>query len=367
MVKKTLKDNVKSALIDLGKGTQDIVNTAGPYVLATVATAAGLDYAIDNIGAAVNSPQWLDTVTFYAGLGALGSFVLKPIYDDNLGTFVKSMGNVVYQNITGKKRHKFSHDTKREIKNKQKELNNNPRKRNVRTGLIAGGLAALLYNPTMRDHSAYAIGKVGGDLATITEGIEGLVSDEPTISSNSNKDYNEMFRTIAYKDPIWENRAKQLANTIQVNKNKYKTVERKTGVPWYVVGAIHMRESSGRFDTYLHNGEKLGTETKKVPKGIFFNEWNEAAMDALERQFTNNFGKYGTLEAIERYNGIGARKKTCNGQPVQSAYVWSGSNHSTVGDYVADGKFKCVEDKQVGTATILKAMVDKGYIDEVQL
>src|SRR5690242_12389301 len=47
------------------------------------------------------------------------------------------------------------------------------------------------------------------------------------------------------------------AKRIIAAKARYKTVESKSGVPWFVVGCLHMRESDGRFDTWLHNGDPM--------------------------------------------------------------------------------------------------------------
>ncbi|MAG60684.1 hypothetical protein CL619_02750 [archaeon] len=365
--KQGLEDRLKSSAIQVGKSLQNGVNSWGPYALATIATAAGLESAIDNYGAILNTPELVDTVAFYGGLGALATLVLKPIHSDSLSNFARSIGNAVYRGVTRSKKDKFRYDTKRDTEKKKRDFQKSAIKKNIRSGILAAGLTAMLCVPGFKQHAKYAIGDVAGDVATVAEGIQGLLEDKVAISSNTNSEYNNMFETLEYKDSTWESRAVGLADTIQANKSKYKVVERKTGVPWYVIGAIHMRESSGRFDTYLHNGEDLGTVTKKVPKGIFFTDWNQAAIDALERHFTNNQGRFGTLEAVERYNGIGARKRTCDGNPVPTPYLWSGSQHYETGDYVADGVFKCVPDKQVGVAPILKAMIARGHIKEVEL
>src|SRR5208283_6133294 len=36
-------------------------------------------------------------------------------------------------------------------------------------------------------------------------------------------------------------------------KARYQAVEGKTGVPWYVIAALHERESGANFTTHLHN------------------------------------------------------------------------------------------------------------------
>src|SRR5262245_28933448 len=46
--------------------------------------------------------------------------------------------------------------------------------------------------------------------------------------------------------------AKAQAQKVISHKDRYKTVEGKTSVPWFVVGCLHMRESNGNFNTWLH-------------------------------------------------------------------------------------------------------------------
>src|SRR5262245_42001636 len=51
------------------------------------------------------------------------------------------------------------------------------------------------------------------------------------------------------------------------NKAQYQAVEARTGVPWFVIAALHNRESDADFSTYLGNGEPLNRKTTLVPKG----------------------------------------------------------------------------------------------------
>ena len=180
--------------------------------------------------------------------------------------------------------------------------------------------------------------------------------------------YNLMYKNLRFTNQEMKAEAFEIADFIHENKKHYQVIEKSTGVPWYVVGTIHMRESSGNFSTYLHNGEELGKTTKKVPKGIFFDNWEEAAEDAIKRYYKDNQKEFGTLEALERYNGLGYRNKECEGHKVSSPYLWSGSQHYHQGKYVRDGVFACnTVDKQLGTATMIKAMQKKGYIQEPKL
>lgn len=148
------------------------------------------------------------------------------------------------------------------------------------------------------------------------------------------------------------------AAKIEANRARYEAVEKKTGVPWDVIGVIHYRESSNSFARILHNGEKIigtGRKTTLVPKGRGpFSTWEEAAIDAL-MNCSPYLGKNkdwslgNTLDLLERYNGLGYRNK---GLP--SPYLWAGTDQYVSGKYVSDGHFDPnYVDQQLGAATIL--------------
>lgn len=142
---------------------------------------------------------------------------------------------------------------------------------------------------------------------------------------------------------------------------RYKAVEARTGVPWFIVAVIHHRESSGSFAGVLHNGEKIigtGKVTKLVPKGRGpFPSWEEAAVDALINCHpyaarNKDWSVGGALALLEQYNGLGYYNKG-----IPSPYIWAGTNQYQKGKYVADGWFDPNHvDQQLGCAGIIKAM-----------
>lgn len=150
----------------------------------------------------------------------------------------------------------------------------------------------------------------------------------------------------------------QQADKIFANRARYEAVSKATGVPWDVIGVIHYRESSGDFKGVLHNGQKIigtGKKTTIVPKGRGpFSTWEEAAIDALvnappQAAKNKDWSIAGTLDILERYNGLGYRNK---GLP--SPYLWAGTDQYVKGKYVADGKYDPEHvDKQLGVAPIL--------------
>ena len=143
------------------------------------------------------------------------------------------------------------------------------------------------------------------------------------------------------------------------NKGRYQSVANQTGVPAKMIAALHWRESSGNFATYLHQGDPLGKPAVNWPTNIHvFHQWEEAAVHALnmKSRHRNNLGidssttEPGKLGAYaELYNGLGYH----NGKR-PSPYVYSGSNAYTTGKYVADGRFSAsTVDSQVGVVPLL--------------
>lgn len=156
------------------------------------------------------------------------------------------------------------------------------------------------------------------------------------------------------------------AAKMEANRARYEVVSAKTGVPWDVIGVIHYRESSGSFAGVLHNGQKIigtGKKTTIVPKGRGpFSSWEEAAVDALMNCHpfagkNKDWSIAGTLDLLERYNGLGYRKK---GLP--SPYLWAGTDQYVKGKYVADGKYDPNHvDQQLGVAALLKKIRDTAW------
>lgn len=150
-----------------------------------------------------------------------------------------------------------------------------------------------------------------------------------------------------------------VADRILRHKSEYMLVQDKTGVPWFLVGAIHNLEASCDFTTYLHNGDPLGRPTTHVPRGIMFgkDQWHLAAIDALRREGMTRQTVW-HLEHIlywsERYNGMGYARRGVN-----SPYVWSMTRAYSKGKYTGDGVYDPnAVSKQVGVAAVLTRLVD---------
>ncbi|MBM74936.1 MAG: hypothetical protein CMK59_06020 [Proteobacteria bacterium] len=145
------------------------------------------------------------------------------------------------------------------------------------------------------------------------------------------------------------------------NKNRYQAVASQTNMPAELIAAIHWRESSGNFNTYLHQGDPLGKPAVNWPNNIpVFHNWEKAAVHALSMKdnYQEDLGiTSDTTDAAlmglyaEGYNGFGYRKTK---DKVNTPYVYSGTNAYSQGKFVSDGHFsKKAVDQQVGVIPLL--------------
>jgi lysozyme family protein len=146
----------------------------------------------------------------------------------------------------------------------------------------------------------------------------------------------------------------------------YQTVQGDTGVPWYVVGALHYREANCNFMGHLHNGDPLLMQTIHVP----INRpprpwvppatsdprqlWRLSAKDALQG-FTKLVPKSPgwTVERMcyifEAYNGFG-----CRANRIPSPYLWNYTQWYTSGGFPRDHDFeRSYISRQAGVAAII--------------
>ena len=154
-------------------------------------------------------------------------------------------------------------------------------------------------------------------------------------------------------------RADGAAEKILSGKDRYVPIERKTGVPWFYIGLVHLRESDCNFNTYLGNGQPLNRRTTIVPIGRGpFESFEAGAIDALQHENLIGITDW-SLERIafllEAFNGFGYQTKGIN-----SPYLWSGSNQYTSGKFVADHDFRAdVVDRQLGSMVVLARLAAK--------
>lgn len=153
----------------------------------------------------------------------------------------------------------------------------------------------------------------------------------------------------------------------EAHKADYQSVSDQTDVPPELVAAIHWREGSGNFGTYLHQGDPLGKAPVNVPTNIPTfqkGEWDKAAAHALNTKdkkecqkvlgMTKDTKDRAAIAAYaERYNGTGYDKKN-----VPSPYVYSGTDEYTSGKFVKDHVYSpTAVDKQLGVMPMVDSIM----------
>ncbi len=150
-----------------------------------------------------------------------------------------------------------------------------------------------------------------------------------------------------------------IAKSLVDARVRYKAVEAKTGVPWFVIAVIHERESSQNWGRSLAQGDPWNQVSTHVPAGRGpFTSWEAAAIDALvncgpylARKKWRDAGEI--LTNLELYNGAGYANRG-----VPSPYDWAGTNQYVSGKYVADGVYDPSHvDTQPGCAGMILSMM----------
>lgn len=152
------------------------------------------------------------------------------------------------------------------------------------------------------------------------------------------------------------------------SKERYKVVERTTGVPWFVVGCLHMRESNANFNTWLHNGDPMredgrAVQTVHVPKGRPPDpnvDWETGAYDALvtieHLDEIKDWGPEHVAYAAEKFNGFGYRHPSRN---IPSPYLWGGTDIQKRGKFTKDNHYDPNEmDTQIGAMAVLREIMN---------
>lgn len=168
---------------------------------------------------------------------------------------------------------------------------------------------------------------------------------------------------------------------IATPKSRYKEIETRTKVPWWIVAVIHEREADQDFSCSIAQGDSWRIVSQHVPRGRGpFASFEDAAVDALAKcppfaarwpDKVRNF--YGispgliprdapepwspgaALTLLELYNGTGYEDFHHENSP----YNWGATNHEERGKYTADGKYSAAAwDQQIGCAAMLLAMAE---------
>ena len=181
------------------------------------------------------------------------------------------------------------------------------------------------------------------------------------------------YRDLFHASPLRPDRAAETARLARrlaepARKARYAAVGTGLGLPWHVVGILHLLESGGDFTRHLHNGDPLTGRTVRVPKGRpaagqppF--SWEASALDALVLAGLDAWEDWslaGTAYVFEGYNGFGYRRRA---PAVPSPYLWSFTTAYVSGKYVADGVWSATAvSRQCGAMALLRALIEAGLI-----
>lgn len=172
--------------------------------------------------------------------------------------------------------------------------------------------------------------------------------------------YRQLFDSAALLDESASMVASYGKRLLQ-GRPRYEVVAAKTGIPWFVIGVLHLTETTGRFDVHMHNGDPLTERTTHVPSGRPLTgtppfTWEDSAIDAMKQAGLTNVKNWTieeTLFQIERFNGFGYWH-----HGVYSPYLWGGSNHYKTGRFINDATFDpTAKSLQIGAAVLLKFAV----------
>lgn len=157
------------------------------------------------------------------------------------------------------------------------------------------------------------------------------------------------------------------AQKIIAHKDRYKALAARTGVAWPLLGCLNIRESSGSFVAWLHNGDPMRrggrpVQTVHVPAHRPPNpdcSWEDGGVDAIticdhitrRDQWTIELCAY----VAEGYNGWGYRNPSRN---IPSPYLWGGTSVQRPGKFVRDGVYdRSVMDDQIGVMAIIHQII----------
>jgi lysozyme family protein len=178
-------------------------------------------------------------------------------------------------------------------------------------------------------------------------------------------DYEALWASMELK-PSMAKSVEFYAAKIVSGRSRYEAVSEKTGVPWFVIGLIHMLEAGAEFSRHLHNGDPLTSKTVNVPKGRPAGKgpwtWEESAIDAIVYDKLDKVTEWSLPRiayCLESFNGWGYRKYH---PEVANPYLWSGCTHYARGKYVEDPPGSAtrwvadLESKQVGAMPVLRRL-----------
>jgi lysozyme family protein len=190
----------------------------------------------------------------------------------------------------------------------------------------------------------------------------------PTASSSFSSlapEYDQMFNGMRLIET--PQKIDPIVDKLLEGKARYTEVEKRTGVPWFVVGLVHYEETGFNFQTHLHNNDPLTARTVNVPigrppQGEPPFAWEDSAADALQLGGATGVQDWSIariLYLMERHNGFGYRRS----RQINSPFLWNCTSYYAKGYYVSTGQFDPeAVPQRCGAAPLLKRLIDRQLI-----
>ena len=164
-----------------------------------------------------------------------------------------------------------------------------------------------------------------------------------------------LFEKIKINDAL-KNRLDDAAETMNKHRPRYESISAAVGIPWYVIGVLHLIECNFDFDRALVSNLQAHREEESLS---LFEQTAAEALRTLGFLDWSDYSVEGTLYRLEMHGGFEYRWYH---PEVKSPFLWAGTNQYTKGRYI-DGKFDAnAVVEQIGAATILFVMQEKGFL-----
>ncbi len=167
-------------------------------------------------------------------------------------------------------------------------------------------------------------------------------------------EYAKQWDAMVIK-PARRHEFEQIAHHLVALKDHYVPIERATGVPWYMIALIHMREASNDFSKGLAQGDPWNRRSHNKPICGPFKSFFDSAIWALKHDGLTTVIDWRLEKQLyhhEVFNGTGYDMRN-----LASPYIWGGTNQQRAGKFVSDGVFsRTTWDTQPGVAPIMKIM-----------
>lgn len=171
------------------------------------------------------------------------------------------------------------------------------------------------------------------------------------LSNELRAEYEALYEAAVIR-PERRGAVEAAASRILSNRTRYEAVSVSTGVPWYVVGAVHWLLCGLDFERHLHNGDPLTGRTVRAPKGRPLGlppfGWEQSAIDALGFAGLSPWDSSGIpacLHAIEGIFGFGPRLRDA---AARSPALWASTSQDPRGN----------AGDEMGAAAIFKVLAE---------